>query len=587
MSPSMVARPRAFRAPLAAHLATRNTITVSRVLTRPYSSHSDSSPSSGSSSVKTTAVLSVALLASAYALYSYEQSTSGGDRATGSSNSSDVVKGGEKFTLNIRTSRGPQAYEFLRRSSEDVERILTEHETGEKSVGRVGNPVVRWDTNWVGSNEPCEDRWASNLIPRKRSSIDKTTSWLSSWSTPSSPPAPTDTNGTAPGSAGKKDLMLFSIMDGHAGDATSRLLERTLHPTLAVALAGLQAGYVPQDEGWKKWVQAVSPTHWAEVAFGKGNVWTPENVTKTLQNAYLQLDEHICQAPIRLLPTSNQKATDPSQYPTARQTLVALAQPAASGACSITTLVDAENQDLYVALAGDCRAVAGWQGADGKWRCDTLTEDQMGDNPREVERMKNEHPASERHTVIKGGRVQGGLQPTRAFGDAVYKWTSAEGAAIADAFREEGDKPRPVRPWNYTPPYVTARPEVTYRKLKNEQGEKLRFIVMATDGLWDRLTSEEATLLLASYLSHPKHADIPKTTLPTLFPLAEPTSERPYPVQDIPQPQGESWAFEGDSNAATHLIRNSLAGADRKSRAELLSLNGKVSRWMRDDVTVT
>lgn len=45
--------------------------------------------------------------------------------------------------------------------------------------------------------------------------------------------------------------------------------------------------------------------------------------------------------------------------------------------------------------------------------------------------------------------------------------------------------------------------------------------------------------------------------------------------------------YEGDANAATHLIRNSLAGGDVKTRAELVSLGGKVSRWMRDDITVT
>lgn len=42
--------------------------------------------------------------------------------------------------------------------------------------------------------------------------------------------------------------------------------------------------------------------------------------------------------------------------------------------------------------------------------------------------MRKEHPASERDTVIRNGRVQGGLQPTRAFGDAVYKWTNAQAA---------------------------------------------------------------------------------------------------------------------------------------------------------------
>lgn len=47
--------------------------------------------------------------------------------------------------------------------------------------------------------------------------------------------------------------------------------------------------------------------------------------------------------------------------------------------------MDSEEGDLYVALAGDCRAVAGWE-KDGVWRSDVLSEDQMGENEREVER---------------------------------------------------------------------------------------------------------------------------------------------------------------------------------------------------------
>lgn len=36
--------------------------------------------------------------------------------------------------------------------------------------------------------------------------------------------------------------------------------------------------------------------------------------------------------------------------------------------------------------------------------------------------MQSEHPADEAEDVIKVGRVLGGLEPTRAFGDARYKW---------------------------------------------------------------------------------------------------------------------------------------------------------------------
>jgi pyruvate dehydrogenase phosphatase len=42
-----------------------------------------------------------------------------------------------------------------------------------------------------------------------------------------------------------------------------------------------------------------------------------------------------------------------------------------------------------------------------------------------------------------------------------------------------------------------------------------------------------------------------------------------------------------DDNAATHLIKNSLAGSDEKKRNELLSMRYPISRWLRDDITCT
>jgi serine/threonine protein phosphatase PrpC len=52
-----------------------------------------------------------------------------------------------------------------------------------------------------------------------------------------------------------------------------------------------------------------------------------------------------------------------------------------------------------------------------------------------------------------------------------------------------------------TPPYVTARPEVVTTDLlpapteKNLAQPRKRFIVMATDGLWDRLENDTVYVL--------------------------------------------------------------------------------------------
>jgi pyruvate dehydrogenase phosphatase len=36
--------------------------------------------------------------------------------------------------------------------------------------------------------------------------------------------------------------------------------------------------------------------------------------------------------------------------------------------------------------------------------------------------MQSEHPEDEANDVVRDGRILGGLEPSRAFGDARYKW---------------------------------------------------------------------------------------------------------------------------------------------------------------------
>ena len=107
-------------------------------------------------------------------------------------------------------------------------------------------------------------------------------------------------------------------------------------------------------------------------------------------------------------------------------------------------MLDTSNRNMYVACTGDSRAVAGVyeETEDGKgvWRVEVLTEDQTGRNPNELkrynllnmrmtiriftmsDRLQSEHPADEADVVVRNGRILGGLEPSRAFGDARYKW---------------------------------------------------------------------------------------------------------------------------------------------------------------------
>lgn len=98
-----------------------------------------------------------------------------------------------------------------------------------------------------------------------------------------------------------------------------------------------------------------------------------------------------------------------------------LLAPALSGSCALLSFYDTSSKLLRVACTGDSRAVLGRRGKSGTWIALPLSTDQTGSNPDEEARMRKEHPLED--NVIRNGRVLGGLEPTRAFGDASYKWS--------------------------------------------------------------------------------------------------------------------------------------------------------------------
>lgn len=111
--------------------------------------------------------------------------------------------------------------------------------------------------------------------------------------------------------------------------------------------------------------------------------------------------------------------------------------------------------------------------------------------------------------------------------------------------------------------------------------------------VWDWTTSEEAALLLAAHLAHPKAPDTHKSSLPAIHQSTPPAadSERMHPIEPLPGVPGRDigdWVFEDDGDAATHLIRNALAGMgwDRDVRRRVLSMREGYTRGIRDDTTV-
>ena len=179
---------------------------------------------------------------------------------------------------------------------------------------------------------------------------------------------------------------IIGIYDGHGGPECSSLYSSLIR--LSKYLASYVANEIKNGEGERS------------------------NVIKNgLKQAFIKLDHDIVNGCLSTLPNSWSMFSRPNYdqiYKSLRQSL--------SGSCAILAVI--EDEDIYVANVGDCRAVIGRKVSDkdgGVYNAIELSEDQTGKNPREFSRLCNEHPGEEA-TLIVRGRVLGGLMPTRAFG---------------------------------------------------------------------------------------------------------------------------------------------------------------------------
>lgn len=184
------------------------------------------------------------------------------------------------------------------------------------------------------------------------------------------------------------DLLFFAVMDGHAGPQTSRLLSKALIPAVAFEMSSLinSATTLPS-----KYTGALS---YIKSFFAPGKKYEfdadPVYVAAALRAAFSKLDSKIINAPINLLShieSQKDESTKSYEHPLARATL----EPALSGSCALLAMLDTSRRDMYIACAGDSRAVAGYwdqpkDGSPGWWRAEALTEDQTGRNPSELKR---------------------------------------------------------------------------------------------------------------------------------------------------------------------------------------------------------
>ncbi|KAI9326456.1 phosphatase 2C-like domain-containing protein, partial [Zopfochytrium polystomum] len=301
---------------------------------------------------------------------------------------------------------------------------------------------VRYDTNELSSNDPIEDRHCEVLTQHGPNSCFRADEKLPSCQ--------------------------LSVFDGHGGSECAEVVSTLLPSYITLELDSLPPPPSTTDQPLES-----SDAHQARVTA----------VHSAIQSAFTRLDDDITNLALDM---SIWGAADGS---TAQSTnLVPHIRAALAGSCALVAYL--EGHDLHVACVGDSRAVVGRtrKSAGGGVEAIALTEDQTGRNPKELQRMKEDHPGEE-STVIMNGRVLGRLMPTRAFGDTMYKWP----AHVQKAIMRNPNLPKAF----LTPPYVNARPVITHRRIDPSRD---RFLVLATDGLFDELDSSSVVDVVDKFM---------------------------------------------------------------------------------------
>lgn len=138
-----------------------------------------------------------------------------------------------------------------------------------------------------------------------------------------------------------------------------------------------------------------------------------------------------------------------------------------SGTTAVCALMRGDT--MWVANAGDSRAIVARRGPKGTLVTHDLTQDQKPDTPQEKERIER-----------MGGRVS----PAAADGTPARVWHNFRGLAMA---RSIGDH-------NAKAVGVIAEPEVTHYTITEEDA----MMIMASDGVWEFLSSQDVCDIAAS-----------------------------------------------------------------------------------------
>ncbi|KAF8396657.1 hypothetical protein HHK36_018281 [Tetracentron sinense] len=162
-------------------------------------------------------------------------------------------------------------------------------------------------------------------------------------------------------------------------------------------------------------------------------------------------------------------------------------QIASVGSCCLVGIIC--NGLLYIANAGDSRVVLGRsERATREVTAIQLSTEHNASIESIREELQSLHPDDSQIVVLrhKVWRVKGIIQVSRSIGDAYLKKAEFNREPLLSRFR----LPEPFRK-----PILSAEPSILVQKLS----PKDQFLIFASDGLWEQLSSQEAVDIVNNY----------------------------------------------------------------------------------------
>ncbi|KAI8072174.1 phosphatase 2C-like domain-containing protein [Gilbertella persicaria] len=327
--------------------------------------------------------------------------------------------------------------------------------------------------------------------------------------------------------------LIAGVYDGHIGPHCSRLIKKQL-PI-----------YMARELGSNK-----------------------KDVESAISTAFEDLDQDIQQRFYDIFPKNLKRTTEKDiQAAVARQpdraAAEAIINEAINGSCACTVYL--KDGYIYSANTGDSRVVIVSQDQDGTWKGRRLVEEQSPADPKWKAHLLSQHPPKESDVIVMRNRIFGLIAVGGSFGDIMYKVPVEYQMKVLpfipyDSYKTFARYHHRIVVHYRTPPYLQSKPLVSKHKIKKDD----RFVILATDGLWDELSWDDCR----STEGDQEAARIMST-------------------------------WKKDVNPATHLVRQALlldavyknVHVKEPVEDETLELSKRLtrkpSRNYRDDITVT